>query len=34
MNSIKLKSLSIDDQSALHLFECENRSYFERSVPS
>lgn len=34
MNSIKLKSLSIDDQSALYLFECENRSYFERFVPS
>ncbi|MGI1820566.1 GNAT family N-acetyltransferase [Exiguobacterium sp. TRN 1102] len=34
MNSITLKSLSIDDQSALHLFECENRSYFERFVPS
>lgn len=34
MNSIKLKSLSIDDRSALYSFECENRSYFERFVPS
>lgn len=34
MDRVKVKPLHIHDEAALYMFECENRSYFERSVPS
>ncbi|TCI36584.1 MULTISPECIES: GNAT family N-acetyltransferase [unclassified Exiguobacterium] len=34
MNRVSLKPLRIQDEIALYTFECENRPYFERYVPS
>ncbi|WP_214825326.1 GNAT family N-acetyltransferase [Exiguobacterium sp. s28] len=34
MDRVSVKALRLQDEALLYEFECENRTYFERSVPS
>lgn len=34
MDRVSVRSLHVRDEAVLYVFECENRSYFERYVPS